>query len=67
MPSPAELRQTSRSFEWVAEQERDPHLKQRLTNHALALAQLAEKIERGRALADRPAGSCRVDRHEDVS
>ena len=61
MPSPAELRQTSRSFEWVAEQECDPHLKQRLANHALALARLAEKIERGTALADRMA------RHEDVS
>ena len=46
MPSAAGLRETSRSFEWVAEQECDPHLKHRLADRALALTQLAEKIER---------------------
>jgi hypothetical protein len=45
MPSPAELRETSRAFE-VAEQESDPHLRHRIANHAFALAQLAENIER---------------------
>lgn len=67
MASSAELRKTSRSFEWVAEQERDPHLKLRLAKHALALAQFAEKIERRTALAGSAGYPCCLDRHEDVS
>jgi hypothetical protein len=46
MPSPSELRETSRLYSWVAQQESDLHLKRRLASHAFYLAQLAEKIER---------------------
>lgn len=34
MPLPSELREESRLFKWVADQEPDPHLKQRLVSHA---------------------------------
>ncbi len=44
--TPAELRNSSRLYSWVAEQESDLHLKQGLAGHALVLAQLADKIER---------------------
>jgi hypothetical protein len=46
MPTPAELRETSRLTRLAAVQEAEPHLKRRLANHTFALAQLAEKIER---------------------
>jgi hypothetical protein len=43
---PAELREKSRLYREAAEKETDPHLKRGLANDALALAQLAEMIER---------------------
>lgn len=46
MPTTAELREAARMTRRAAEDESDPHLKQRLAGHAFALAQLAEKIER---------------------
>ncbi len=49
MSSPAELRQASQTYRWVADQEPDLHLKRRLASHAFYLAQLAEKVEREEA------------------
>jgi hypothetical protein len=48
MPSltPAQLREDSRSARQMAATETDPHLKQLWANYALALAELAEQIER---------------------
>jgi hypothetical protein len=46
MPIPAELREQSRLYRRAAEIETAIAIKRRLTSHALALAQLAEKIER---------------------
>ena len=46
MPTPAELRDDARRFTRAAEEETTRPLKQMLASHALALAQLAEKIER---------------------
>jgi hypothetical protein len=46
MPTPSELREASRSAIQAAVDESAPHLKQRLANHAFALALLAERIER---------------------
>ena len=42
----AELREQSRQYREIAEKEITVAIKQRLASHALALAQLAEKIER---------------------
>src|SRR5512135_798026 len=46
MLTSAELREESRRFRWKATRESNIYLKRRLAGHALALAQLAEKIER---------------------
>ncbi|HXQ53082.1 MAG TPA: hypothetical protein VN802_18465 [Stellaceae bacterium] len=46
MPTPAELRDESRQYRHAAEIETTPEIRRRLANHALVLAQLAEKIER---------------------
>jgi hypothetical protein len=46
MPTPADLREESRLCRQAAQEEPDPKFKQLWANHALALAQLAEKIER---------------------
>lgn len=51
MPTPAELRERSRFYRRMAGKETEPHLKRHLAAHALALAQLAEKIERDDASA----------------
>ena len=62
MPSPAELRQTSRSFEWVAEQERDPHLKQRLPiTHSPWLNLPRRSSAGGLWPIDRPALAALID------
>ena len=50
MRTPAQLRKDCRSTIRAAKREPDPHLKRLMARHALALAQLAEKIER-----DQPA------------
>jgi len=46
MLTPAELREIARRFRSKGEKESDIYLKRRLAGHALALAQLAEKVER---------------------
>jgi hypothetical protein len=46
MPTPRELREQSRQYRWIAEQETTLVLKRGLRSHALALDYLAEKIER---------------------
>ena len=46
MPRPAELRENSRLYREEAKKEVDPYLRRSLLSHALALAQLAEKVER---------------------
>jgi hypothetical protein len=51
MPTTTELREGARFAKRAAEKESDPYLKQRLAQHAFALAQLAEKIERERPAA----------------
>jgi len=42
----AELREQARRYRQTANHETTPQLKQMLASHALALAQLAEKLER---------------------
>jgi len=64
MLTPAELRHNSRVFRHSAMSEDNPHLKLRLASHALALAQLAEAIER--ALPSRAARSLLVRAREGV-
>jgi len=46
MRTPAELREASRLAREAASAEAELHIRMRLANHALALAQLAERIER---------------------
>jgi hypothetical protein len=46
VPTPAELREESRQYRQAAKKETTPEISRRLALHALALAQLAEKIER---------------------
>ncbi len=46
MPTPAELRDASRLARQAARAASTPGLKRQMANEALALAQLAEKIER---------------------
>jgi hypothetical protein len=46
MLTPAELREGSRRASELALNETTPHLRQALATHALALAALAEKLER---------------------
>jgi hypothetical protein len=50
-PTPAELREQSRLYRQAAEKETTVEFKRRLASHALALAQLAEKIERDEFVA----------------
>lgn len=45
---PADLREQARRYREAAVDERTPPLKRYLANHALALAQLAERIEHER-------------------
>lgn len=59
MPNPEQLREEARLYRMAAVKETEPHLKRRLASHALALAQMAEKIERkesGWALSQRRSG-----------
>jgi hypothetical protein len=49
VPTPAEWREESRLYRQIAKTEATPHLKQRVFRHALALAELAERIEREEA------------------
>ncbi len=44
-----ELREQARRYRQTANNESTPQLKQMLTSHALALAQLAERVERREA------------------
>jgi hypothetical protein len=44
--TPAELRERSQLYRQAAERETTPEIKRRLASHALALAELAERIER---------------------
>lgn len=53
MPTPAELRAGSQLYRDAGRKETDPHLRHRLACHALALAQLAEKIERQEMMVKR--------------
>jgi hypothetical protein len=46
MLTPAELRDQSRMYREAAAKEVVPEFKRRLASHALALAQLAEKMDR---------------------
>ena len=46
MSTPAQWRDASRQASEAAERETSPHLKQLWANHSLALAQLADEIER---------------------
>jgi len=46
MSTAAEFREESRLYRQEAIKEADPHFKRRLASHALALAQLAERLER---------------------
>ena len=45
----AELREQARRYRQTANHETTPQLKQMLASHALALAQLAERVERREA------------------
>jgi hypothetical protein len=49
MPTPVELREQSRRYRQAACAEPELHLKRSLANHAFALAQLAERLERDTA------------------
>jgi len=49
MSTPAELRELSRRSREAAAKEKTPQIKRGLASHALALAQLAERIERKEA------------------
>jgi hypothetical protein len=46
MSTPMELRENARSARQIASEKLDPHLKRLWASYALALAQLAEEIER---------------------
>ena len=50
MATPAELREQSRLFREMAKTETEPQLRRHLAANAMALAQLAEKIERDKAI-----------------
>ena len=54
MVTPLELREQSQVYRAASEQETVPALSRRLASHALALAQLAERLERDQAARDRP-------------
>jgi hypothetical protein len=49
--SPAQLREDSRSARQIAATEANPRIKRLWTSYALALAELAEQIERGKEAA----------------
>ena len=53
MATATELREESRIYREAAADESTPALKLYLARHALALAQLAERLERARAAASR--------------
>ena len=55
MPIPAELREQSRLYRQAAETETTLEIKRRLARHALALVELAEKIERSDMARDSAA------------
>jgi hypothetical protein len=55
VPTPTELREQSRLYRNVAEEETTPALKHRLANHALALDNLAARIEHAEATREEPA------------
>jgi hypothetical protein len=50
MMTPTELREEARRYRQASAEETEPHLKRHLASHALALAQLAEMIERDEAV-----------------
>jgi len=50
-PAPARLRDLARQYVQAAAQETATEIKRRLVSHAFALAQLAERIERGTQMA----------------
>ncbi len=54
-PPPAELREQSRLYRQAAENETNLYLSRTLASHALALAELAEKIERDEAVREEAA------------
>ncbi len=54
MPTPSELREQSRHYRKIAENETTLFLKRSLASHALALDYLAEKIEREEDLVSEP-------------
>ncbi len=56
MLTPAECHEQSQLVRRLAEDETDPHLKIRLAQHAVALDELAMKIERSEALQEEVAG-----------
>ena len=53
MPTPAELREQSRLYRKATDKEITLAIKRRLASHALALAELAEKIERDEAAREK--------------
>ena len=55
MPIVFELREQSYAYREMARTETTLVLKRYIASHALALAELAEKIERDRAAPERPA------------
>jgi hypothetical protein len=65
MPKPKELREQASLYREESKTEADPYLSQALVSHALALTQLAEKIERQISSRMRDIGSS-VDRDPDI-
>ncbi len=55
MLTPSELRDQARFYRDASVQEPVPELRRRLASHALALAQLAERVEREQAARQRTA------------
>ncbi len=55
MVEPAELREQARRYAEAAKKETEPETRRKLRAEALALAQLAEKVERGQG-GSQPAG-----------
>ena len=62
MPTPWELREQSRQYRKIADNETTLFLKRGLTSHALALDYLAERIEREESL-ERELSSLARGRH----
>lgn len=63
MPRVAEMREESRLYRRAAKQEATWHLSRRLASHALALAQLAERIEREEAERVKPEAAGQPNSH----